>query len=351
MVVQEHFNDLVIGTYGRGFWIMDDITPLQQLTDKVLNSKAHLFVPRASYRFHSVKGGQSGRASANINYYLKDVPKTGVKITILDSNGEFVNTVRGSARKGINRATWDLKMPRPMQARWRTKPPGNPTVVEEKRFATTWDREGWYPIQSWGTSGGFSGITVVPGDYTIKMEVDGKVYTQKLEVRKDPKSEGTISTIREQVALQLKIRDDIETTAKMLNTCEWMKKQLVDFKVLLNAGQRKNTKAVFVAAEDLQKKIQVIEDKIVEPTIADGDTKSFRFANKLYSKVSVLGGDVASSVDFAPNKQQKDVYDVLHERMLKYKSELENLIGSEVEAFNRMLIEKGVPGGIIPIEN
>ena len=350
MVVQEHFNDLVIGTYGRGFWIMDDITPLQQLTNKVINSNAHLFVPRPAYRFQRVKGGQSGRASANINYYLKDIPKGGVKISILDSNGDLVNTVRGSARPGINRATWDLKMPRPIQAKLRTKPPGNPTVVEEKRYAERWDREGWYPLQSWGTSGGFSGITVVPGEYTVKLEVEGKVYTQKLELRKDPKSEGTIEDIREQVKLQLKIREDITTTAKMLNQCEWMKKQLINFKEVLQAGQRKSTKSVYTAAEELQKKIQAVEDKIFEPTIADGDTKSFRFANKLYSKLSVLGGDLGSSVDFAPNKQQKDVYEVLHDRMLKYKIELENLINTEVEAFNKMLIEKGVPGGIIAVE-
>ena len=184
-----------------------------------------------------------------------------------------------------------------------------------------------------------------------KFEVEGKVYTQKFEVRKDPKSAGSIEDIREQVKLQLKIREDITTTAKMLNQCEWMKRQLIDFRKVLEAGQRKSAKSIFVAAEELQKKVQAVEDKIFEPTIADGDTKSFRFANKLYSKLSVLGGDLASSVDFAPNKQQNEVYEVLHNRMLKYKKELDNLINTDVEAFNKMLIEKGVPGGIVPVDN
>ncbi len=51
LVVQEHFNDLVVGTYGRGFWILDDITPIQQLNQEIVDSDVHLFEPRAAYRF------------------------------------------------------------------------------------------------------------------------------------------------------------------------------------------------------------------------------------------------------------------------------------------------------------
>ncbi len=54
LAVQEHFNDLVIATYGRGFWIMDDITPLQQLTPQVMTADAHLFPPRPAYRFRDI---------------------------------------------------------------------------------------------------------------------------------------------------------------------------------------------------------------------------------------------------------------------------------------------------------
>ena len=53
LTVQERFNDLVVATYGRGFWILDDLTPLQQATPQVLESDAHLFAPRPTYRFRS----------------------------------------------------------------------------------------------------------------------------------------------------------------------------------------------------------------------------------------------------------------------------------------------------------
>ena len=56
LVVQEHFNDLVVGTYGRGYWILDDVTPLQQMTTDIEASAAHLFSPRAAYRFRPISG-------------------------------------------------------------------------------------------------------------------------------------------------------------------------------------------------------------------------------------------------------------------------------------------------------
>jgi hypothetical protein len=334
MVVQEHFNDLVVATYGRGFWIMDDITPLQQLTDEVLASDVHLFEPRAAYRMHSQTGGARANATANINYYLKDVPSGAVQIEILDASGETVNTLRGTSRPGINRVSWNLRYEGVQQARLRTKPPGNPTVVEEKRFRTTWEREGWYPILSWGTTGGFQGITVAPGTYTVKLSVGDQEHTQALVVRKDPRSDGTLADIRAQVAMQLELRDDIATVAGMIDDIERIKRQLVD---LDEALEGEDAASVQDAASELSASLQALEDKMLQPIAAEGDSKSFRFPNMLYSKLSVLAGDLSQSVDFAPNRQQREVHQVLKERMLQYQGELNDLLRNEVAVFNRML--------------
>jgi photosystem II stability/assembly factor-like uncharacterized protein len=352
VVVQEHYNDLVIATYGRGFWIMDDITPFQQLTDDVLASDAHLFAPRPTYRMHSIVGGPSTRSSANINYYLKEAPSGPVSIEILDASGEAVNTLRGSRNQGINRASWNLRYPGPDQARIRTKPPGNPHVVEEKRFRTQWEREGWIPVLSWGTSGGFSGVTVAPGTYTVKLTVGGEEFTQELEVLKDPRSEGTLADIEEMVSMQLEVRDDITTISGMINDIEWMKKQLNDLMVALRGRQVETS--VLVEARSLHAKLQAVEDKMLQPIAVEGDSKSFRFPNMLYSKMSVLGGDLAQSVDFAPNQQQREVHELLKGRMIQYQSELNALVASDVAAFNRMLGAEnlagviGAPGGRYP---
>ena len=339
MVIQEHFNDLVVGTYGRGFWIMDDITPLQQFTKEVLKSDVHLFVPRQAYRLHSVTGGARVNPQAFINYYLNTAPKGNVKITILDEEGRTVNTLRGSRKAGINRVSWNLRYEAARRAKLRTKPPGNPHVVEEKRFRTTWEQEGWYPILSWGTSGGFYGALAAPGNFTVKLSVDGAELSRKLVVKKDPRSAGSEAAIRAQLNMLLELRGNINTVSDMISQIEWMRKQIYDLKDILKGSSHAS---VITAADELDKKLRAVEDKIFQPMTAEGDSKSFRYPNMLYCKLSVLAGDVASMVDFAPNKQQIEVHELLKKRMIIYKGKLDELIKTDVPAFNDMLEEKNL---------
>ncbi len=346
MVVQEHYNDLVVGTYGRGFWIMDDITPLQQLTDEVIKSDAYLFDPRATYRIHRIAGGPNLFPRANINYYLKDKAKGPVTITIIDEQGNVVQTLRGSSRAGINRVMWGVRYDGATRAKLRTKPPGNPHVVEEKRFHRTWEREGWYPILSWGTSGGFRGFLAVPGTYTVKMTVGDKEFTRKLEVRKDPRSEGSLEDIKAQLTMQLEIRKDLNCVSDMISQIEWIRKQLYDLKDVISTG--KVDKALLKAIGKLDIKLRSVENELFQASIAEGDSKSFRDPQKLYSKLSVLAGDVGNSVDFAPNQQQKKVFEVLKERLQIQRARFGELLQTELAAFNEMLKEKNFSGIIVP---
>ncbi len=344
MVVQHHFNDLVVGTYGRGFWIMDDITPLQQLTDDVLKTEAHLFKPRPAYRLHDVAGGAPGSTRAYVNYYLKKVPGGPVSIVVLDEEGHEVASLAGTAKQGINRVAWNLRYAGARVAKLRTKPPGNPHVVEEKRFHLQWEREGWYPIQSWGTDSGFRGFLAAPGTYTVKLSVGGREFTQKLEVRKDPRSAGTVDDIKAQTKMQLDIREDLNAASDMISQIEWLKKQLFDIR---DASAAKDT-GLAAAVDGLAKKFQGVEDGLFQPTIAEGDTKSFRDPQKVYEKLSVLAEDLSGSVDFAPNRQQREVFALLQERLAVQKGLFDALVNTDLPAFNRLLAEKGVAGIVVP---
>jgi len=346
MVVQEHFNDLVVGTYGRGFWIMDDITPLQQLTADVLKSEIHLFKPRPAYRLHSIAGGPQVRPQAHINYYLKDAVAEKVSISILDENGHEITTLAGTNHRGINRVTWNLRYPGARQAKLRTKPPGNPHVVEEKRFHHLWEREGWYPILSWGSYGGFMGFLVAPGNYKIRLKVGDREFTQTLEVRKDPRSAGTVEDIREQVKMQLAIREDLTSVSDMINQIEWLRKQLYDLEAMLKTDSK--NKDILAAIAEFDAKCRRVEDELFQPVLAEGDSKSFRSPHKLYGKLSVLAGDLSDSVDFAPNAQQREVHAVLKARLAETKAAFDNLIQTELKAFNFFLREKDVAGLVLP---
>ena len=346
MVVQTHFNDLVVGTYGRGFWIMDDITPLQQLSDEVVKSDVYLFRPRPAYRLHSIAGGPQVNPEVLINYYLKEETKSEVTVTILDGSGEEVVSLPGTKQRGVNRVTWNLRHPGARAAKLRTKPEGNPRVVEELRYRETWEREGWYPLQNWGTWGGFRGFLAAPGSYTVKLKVGDREMSEKLEVRKDPRSAGSTADIQEQVRLQLEIRDDLNTCSDMISRLEWMRKQLIDLKDVLTAG--KDSAKTIAAVDQFDKKLQSVESELFQRTIAEGDTKSFRDPQKIYMKLAALAGDVGSSVDFAPNKQQREVCVVLKERLGVQKARFEEMMAKDLPAFNGMLKEKGISGIIVP---
>ncbi len=346
MVVQEQFNDLVVGTYGRGFWIMDDITPLQQLTEEVIASEVHLFNPRPAYRLHEITGGPRVNRRAYINYYLKKGSSKAVEVTVLDESGEVVKTLKGSGKPGINRVPWDLTYEPANQAKLRIKPPGNPTVVEEKRFRETWDREGWYPMLSWGTSGGFRGITVAPGTYTVKLAVNGKELSKELMVMKDPHSAGTPEDIKKLVAVQLELKEDINTITAMINSMEWMRKQITDIKCMLQENNLALT--VIPAVNEFDGKIAAIEDEILQPYSREGDSKSFRFPNLLYSKLSVLAGDVAQNIDFPPNEQQKEVHQLLKNQLEKYKEKFRELLENDLPVFNNTLKNNDISGIVVP---
>ena len=144
--------------------------------------------------------------------------------------------------------------------------------------------------------------------------------------------------------MQLQVRDDITTISGLINEIEWMKKQINDLKESLERVG--GSAAIRSEADALYGQLQAVEDKILQPYAVEGDSKSFRFPNMLYSKMSVLGGDLAESVDFAPNQQQQEVYDLLSSQMREYGAELRALVAGDVAAFNRMLAERNMAGVI-----
>ena len=340
MVVQEHFNDLVVGTYGRGFWIMDDITPFQQLDDKVLKAKAHLFKPRNAYRFHRKTGSPSGSSTALINYYLRDKIDGDLQIRIKDANGIVIAKPRASNEKGINRVRWSMRYPGAEPLKLRIKPEGNPTVVEEKRYRETWIKEGWYPFQSWGTSGGLNGYLVAPGDYTIELIVNGETFTQNLSVLKDPSSDGNQASIEENLALQHKLQEDINRATAIINDIEWKRKQLVDLKAVVNSTGK--SQEINESINMMDAELAAIEDQLLQKISREGDSKSFRFPNMLYSKLSFLAGDIISNFDSSPNRQQREVYQELNSRLLKIASEYNYLKTNSMDDFNAKMRALGL---------
>jgi len=351
LVVQKNFNDLVVASYGRGFWIMDDVTPLQQLNAEVLNSSAYLFAPRPAYRFRTVTGiqsapndqciGKNPPYGASINYYLKADAKDGVKITILDENGQTIRTLNGPGRAGINRSWWNLRYEGHRQAKLRTRPAGNPHVWEEKRFKET-AFQGWIPLIAWGIEGGEAGPLAVPGTYTVKISVNGEELSQKLIVKKDPNSAGSEADIQAQVKRALEIRDNLSNVVDSINRIEQIRKQIAD--LIEITKEDKGSEAIIKAAKELDEKILTVEDLYFHRVLAEGDEKSFRVPLNLYGQLSVLAGDIAGgSADFPPTDQMIAVHEELKKELATAENKLNELIAKDIAAFNNLLKERSIP--------
>ena len=333
MIVQEHFNDLVIGTYGRGFWILDDITPLQQLTPDVVASSAHLFDPRDAYRFHGVtraramsndqSDGESAPYGASINYWLSGAQPGGAALRITDASGQTVRTLQGPTRDGINRVWWNL----------RDEPSPSVTLRTKPLYAD------WYDLGSDRTRGGGGGLSmrVAPGTYTVTLEVGGETQSRQLRVLKDPNSEGTEADIRAQLAMFSEIREDHAIAAGLVNRIEWVRRQLYDLNDLL---EDRGEDDVLKASDELDQRLIDVESNMVQLLNAGGD--GTRWAPKLIQELSYLAGQI-SSVDFRPADSSREVQVLLRERVLQLRTEVDELMRTDVAAFNRRLAERNLP--------
>ncbi len=334
ITVQEHFNDLVIATYGRGFWILDDITPLQQLTDQVLASDAHLFAPRPAYRFRTITRpstpyddptiGENPPYGASINYYLRGPVKGEVAITILDQKGEAVRKLKGENAAGVNRVHWDLRYEPSTEIRLRTSPLHAP-----------WLRvgpDGWRDAPD----GGRISILAPPGTYTVKMSAGGHELTQPLVVRKDPNSGASEAEIADQIRMLFELRKDLDSAAGMVNQIELVRSQLEGLPRIIEDS------AIRKAGEELNQKLIDLEMNLVELRLTGTGQDSVRWGSRLISKINYLASGLASG-DFRPTSQQLEVQKEFEERLRDISGQFESLMSKDLAAFNEMLRKGNIP--------
>src|SRR5438093_1008213 len=196
IVVPKNWHDVVISTYGRGLFILSDITMLEQ-SDKVPTDAAvHVYDPRPAFRLP-----RSGRAE--LPFTVKAAPADPVRAEILDANGSVIRTIDAPARAGLNRLVWDLRYDPPRQVAFRTTPPDNPHIWEEPRFNGKETR----PVVHWGIEGAqVTGPIVTPGTYSVRIRINGEIFTRSLDVLKDPSISASAADLTESTGMQVRIR-------------------------------------------------------------------------------------------------------------------------------------------------
>ena len=316
--VQEHFNDLVVGTYGRGIWILDDLSPLQQLDQNITKKETHLFDIKPAYRFHNVTNslqmlkeastGQDPPKGASINYWSNG--EKDIEIIITNQKNEPVKTIKEKAKKGINRLWWDFSNEETSNIVFRTKP------LYADWF--TLDKNKERADQSLYS---FS-IMSPPGTYNITLKSGANSMTKTLKVMKDPNSEGTEEDINLQNQLVTKIYADLNTTISHINSIEVIRRQLLDLKAML---KNSSSKKEFVQMVDkLENQFLEIEKQLIQLKITGTGQDGVRYQKMLVEKLRYLAANVQIS-DFKPADSYVEVYEILKGRLNSIAQKFEKL--------------------------
>lgn len=334
MDIPEHYNDLVIGTYGRGVWILDDISSLQQMTNDIVKAKAHLFIPKPCYRFHPISAnmqffpepsfGTDPAYGATIDYWLKS-KNDSIKIYILSGNGDTLRTLKSKGAEGLNRVMWDLRGENTKDITMYTRP----------------DHADWFPLDQEGSRKpplpSFS-ILTPPGVYEVVLNTGDTTLSQKVEVLKDPHSEGSFLDIASQTDLMKKIYADFNSLGTNISDMELVLKQLNELKLILN----KTNNTEFISKIDSSYKvIRNLEGKMIQVKYTGTGQDGVRFPAMLADRFAYLQGVVAIS-DFPPADQHIEVYEILHQRMLDYDGEWKQIKSGLLNDLRSSLNQKGI---------
>ena len=319
IVVHPRENDLILATHGRSLWIFDDATVIQQMNQQILDSSAHLFAVRPGLRFTSrftrygigdkVFTGPNPAGGALITYYLKEKldDKADFKLQIFDRDGKLVQDLeRPSREKGLNRIAWNLRLGGPEVRR--------PPTPEQIAFG-----------------GGARGPLVVPGTYTVKMTVGGKVHEQPVEVRLDPGVSTPISELQETLDMQIKLRDMQTVVNTSLRFLDSVKEQLKQAQTTMKNLAKEPDKDMMKALEDYIKEVDALQDKL------SSRDEGLGFAGR--SQVADDIGQLFFTLDtnFGPTRGQREYFAEIQPAYRTRMGDVNKFLGVTLPQWNEKL--------------
>lgn len=314
-------DDLVIATHGRSFYILDDITPLRQLSAAAVSGGAHLFTPHPVIR--SVN-------RAGIDYWLAKEADT-VKIDILDANGAVVRSFVGSAeeekkRSGGGRGGAADQADEGGFGRGAVRPPSR--KAGGNRFV--WDLH--YPgaktfegMIFWSAPTD-QGPIAAPGNYRVRLTANGVSETRPLTVSKDPRlTNVTDADLAEQFRFAMEIRDKVTEANEMVIRIREIKKNIAD--------RVKKDPSLDAAGERLSTRLSAVEEDIYQVRNRSNQDP-LNFPIKLNNQIAALMR-VIETGDAKPTDQSYVVYKELTERLEAIRKRYEEILKTDTNGFSK----------------
>ena len=334
-------DDLILATHGRAFWVLDDITPVRQLSAASTGDEAHLYQPATVVRFRGpgftlpsgIPVGANPPAGAVIDYSLKTAPKEQITLEILDSKGKLVR--KFSSKKTAGGAS-------PDEEEFGISRPGEelPTEVGLNRFA--WDLHSEAPIKvpgavGWG--GRPEGPLVAPGKYQVKLTVAGKTSSAEMELTKDPRISATQADLEKQQEFALRIRDRVGAGDEAVNQIRSVRSQLDALKRRLAADT--SAKPILDSADALTKKMNAVEEKIIQPKSKSGEDP-LNFPIQVADQLAALQ-ETVESADTAPTEASTIVFNELNSRLETQLAAWKEIQSKDLAALNDAIQKANIP--------
>lgn len=342
-------NDLVAATQGRGFWILDDLSPLQQITADMAKGGPHLFKPRAAIRaVQSTRSGGPGTNPPNgaiIYYYLDEASADGkakAKLEILDQAGGVIRTFK--IRKDDKIDAPPLRVPFVRRA-YKFKPPT--TEAGLNRFAWDLRREQFTRTKMLFRYSSQAPERVIPGAYQVRLTVGDNSQTQPLQVLPDPNRPATEESYQEMAAYLARIHDRINDINGSVNRLQSVRKQVKDRLEFVKEGE---AEAVTAAGKKLMADLELWEDHIRQPPVSEGRKDTVNFPTRLLTTQYAQLKTLVESADPPITEGAKLRLADLEEEWAALQAEREQLLGEAVPAFNATLEAAGVPAVMIPAD-
>ena len=324
-------NDLVVATSGRAFWILDDLSSLQETDLEENEISNRLIAPRATYKFglnvprRAINGvGQNPLPGVIIDYFLsEDKDSSVVTINILDSQKEVLNTFSSKKNKedpsaqllttksGLNRFNWDLK------------------------------KKNLPKIKGLSLLGDLSGHTVCPGEYSAQMIVDEDTTEVAISILPFPGIEAGPKDFEDQYTFLNEIEAIFIDVHKSVNRMYAVKNQITDLKPLI-----KSHDDLIQLGDSLEVTIENWIENLVQPK-----QKTFQdiinFPNQLNAELLDLSGRSDGMYPRVTEGSKQRLAD-LRDQWGKHKDQLNKIIEIDLQAFNKLYQEKNIPAVILP---
>ncbi|HLK31841.1 MAG TPA: hypothetical protein VKT29_02045 [Terriglobales bacterium] len=343
-----HGNDLIVATHGRSFWILDDISPLRQVTSAVANSPAHLFHPAEAYRVRrdtntdtplppDEPAGQNPPDGAIIDYYLGQSTSGPVTLEIMDSEGHVVRRYASTDKPPVTEEElkkqliplyW-IHMPQVLSAdagphRW----------VWDLHYTTPQATHYSYPISAvpHDTPRVPLGPRALPGQYTVRLTAEGKSYTAPLTIKMDPRVKTPLAGLEQQFQVETRLASMMTQAADAIVQAHSAADQL--HKLAAQAGG--SAKASITAFENK------LTDIVGKPGGFAAPPSTEITLNRINGDVATLYGDV-DRADAAPNVAQVNAMAETERNFGSIMQRWNALRNTDLPALNRQLRGANLP--------